>query len=65
MKLMAADGQTLLMRRPSPPAPLPQAGEGSRPSAGEGVSACQHPTQSLPSPARGRGVGERAGASTK
>ncbi|SOY47667.1 hypothetical protein CBM2589_B20020 [Cupriavidus taiwanensis] len=64
LKSMAA-APTLWIRRPSPPAPLPQAGEGSKPSASEGVRACQRPVHSLPSPARGRGVGERAGASTK
>ncbi|SOZ23359.1 hypothetical protein CBM2608_A240143 [Cupriavidus taiwanensis] len=47
-----------MIRRPSPPAPLAQAGEGSKPAASPALSGV------YPSPARGRGAGERASAPT-
>ncbi|SPC10839.1 hypothetical protein CO2235_10224 [Cupriavidus oxalaticus] len=45
------------MRRPSPPAPLPQAGEGSKVSICEGWRACRHRWQSHPLPRAGAGWG--------
>jgi len=44
------------MRPPSPPAPLPQVGEGGKPSGRASVAASST-TVALPSPACGRGVG--------